>query len=106
MPTPLLYQLGKERKPREFSEDFLGAFLTVLSRSRSFVMMVLDHLIAFSLPCNVLQFVETSLRVLSKTVECYSNGVSDEVSIVGNLYTISGLNDELQDIIPDPSGGI
>ncbi|KAI7782182.1 hypothetical protein LA080_013726 [Diaporthe eres] len=69
--------------------------------------MVLDPLSAFSVACNVLQIVETSLRVLGKTAECYKSGAPDEVSILtGNLYTIEGLNDELQTFIPDPLGKI
>ncbi|KAG6355219.1 hypothetical protein INS49_004300 [Diaporthe citri] len=69
--------------------------------------MVLDPLSAFSVACNVLQIVETSLRVLGKTAECYKSGAPDEVSIIiGNLYTIEGLNDELQNFIPDPLGKI
>lgn len=67
--------------------------------------MVLDPLSAFSVACNVLQIVETSLRVLGKTAECYKGGAPDEVSIIiGNLHTIEGLNNELQDVIPGPPG--
>lgn len=67
--------------------------------------MVLDPLSAFSVACNVLQIVETSLRVLGKTAECYKSGTPDEVSaLIGNLYTIEGLSDELRGVTPDPLG--
>ncbi|KAG8165529.1 hypothetical protein KVR01_004081 [Diaporthe batatas] len=49
--------------------------------------------------------VETSLRVLGKTAECYKSGAPDEIGIiVGNLHTIEGLNDELKGFLPDPLG--
>jgi hypothetical protein len=67
--------------------------------------MVLDPLSAFSVACNVLQIVETSLRVLGKTAECYKSGAPDEIStILGNLYTIESLNDELRGFLPDRLG--
>lgn len=69
--------------------------------------MVLDPLSAFSVACNVLQIVETSLRVLGKTAECYKSGAPDEVNtIIGNLYTIESLSDELRGLIPDPLGKV
>lgn len=76
-------------------------------RSVALAVMALDPLSAFSVACNVLQIVETSLRVLGKTAECYKSGAPDEVStLIGNLYTIEGLNDDLRDFIPDPLGKI
>lgn len=81
--------------------------IALLSKLIALAVMVLDPLSAFSVACNVLQIVETSLRVLGKTAECYKSGAPDEVSIlIGNLYTIEGLNDELQTFIPDPLGKI
>lgn len=69
--------------------------------------MALDPLSAFSVACNVLQIVETSLRVLGRSVEYYKSGSPDELSIiVGNVRTIEGLNDELKDILPDARGKI
>ena len=69
--------------------------------------MVLDPLSAFGVACNVLQIVETSLRVLGKTADCYKNGGSSEISIIlGNLDTIESLNNELRDFLPDPLGKI
>lgn len=68
-----------------------------------FLMMVLDPLSAFSVACNVLQIVETSLSVLGKAAECYKSGSPDEVSsAIGNLRTIEGLGDELRKFMPDP----
>lgn len=69
------------------------------------VIMALDPLSAFSVACNVLQIVETSLRVLGRSAECYKSGSLDEVSvIVGNVHTMEGLNNELKDILPDSPG--
>lgn len=67
--------------------------------------MVLDPLGAFSVACNVLQIVETSLRVLGKTAESYRSGAPDEVGIiVSNLHTIESLNDDLRGLVPDSLG--
>lgn len=67
--------------------------------------MVLDPLSAFSVACNVLQIVETSLRVLGKTAESYKGGAPDEVStIIGNLYAIEDLNNDLRSLTPDRLG--
>jgi hypothetical protein len=67
--------------------------------------MTLDPLSVFSVACNVLQILETSPGVLGWAAECYKSGSPDEVStIIGNVHTIQGLNNELTNILTDPLG--
>lgn len=78
---------------------------TILSKLFALFVMVLDPLSAFSVACNVLQIVETSLRVLDKTAECYKNGAPDGIgTILNNVCTIESLNDELRHFLPDKLG--
>lgn len=98
---------AKEKKNRHKPSDNHQLLLFLPSGLLSLAAMALDPLSAFSVACNVLQIVETSLRVLGKTAECYKSGAPDEVStLIGNVYTIEGLNDELRNFIPDPIGKI
>lgn len=99
LPPPLPFFPSVKKKSKEVRQ--YPSIPTILSRLFALSVMVLDPLSAFSVACNVLQIVETSLRVLDKTAECYKNGAPDGIStILDNVCTIEDLNNDLRDFLP------
>lgn len=59
--------------------------------------MSMDPLSAFSLACNILQFVETGLKLLKKAKEYHAEGpLEEQEELANNLGTLIELNSELE----------